>query len=332
MSFRIAVIGCGQIAFSQHGPAYQKYAALHPSTELTACCDVDSERAAAFAAKFGFTHFYSDWKSMLQKEQPDAVCLNVPPALTTDLACQVLRLGFPLLLEKPPGLNEKEINALMAAAAETGAPNQVAFNRRYLPLLVHLYNHLEQNISPAEVQHIHYDFCRIGRTDADFSTTAIHGIDAARFLARSEYATVHFHYCEMPAAGAHVANYLLDCTFQCGTTAHLSFLPLTGLVIERAEVHASGNSFFLKTPIWHGFDYPGSLVHIQHGQIVEELSGIDAAGGSEEFLLNGFYQEDAAFFDDIRAGRKPAADIRSGRQAVIIAQAIRERREWVKFD
>jgi myo-inositol 2-dehydrogenase / D-chiro-inositol 1-dehydrogenase len=331
MSFRIAVIGCGQIAFSQHGPAYQKYVSQNPDCALAACCDVDGERAAAFAAKFSFNHFYSDWKSMLHKEQPHAVCLNVPPAVTTDLACQVLRLGFPLLLEKPPGLNEKEIDALITAAAETGTPNQVAFNRRYLPLLVRLRDNLEQSFSPAQVQHIQYDFCRIGRTDADFSTTAIHGIDATRFLARSEYAAVRFHYHEMPAAGPQVANYFLDCTFQSGTTAQLSFLPLSGLVIERAEVHAVDRSYFLKTPIWNGFDYPGSLVQIHRGHQLEEINGIETAGGSEEFLLNGFYQEDAAFFDDIRAGRKPAGDIRSGRQAVLIAQAIRERREQIEF-
>ncbi|MBE0698014.1 MAG: hypothetical protein IH586_13915, partial [Anaerolineaceae bacterium] len=141
----------------------------------------------------------------------------------------------------------------------------------------------------------------------------------------------HFQYHEMPSAGPHVANFFLECTFQCGTTAQLTFLPLSGLVIERAEVHAAGTSFFLKTPIWNGYDYPGSLIQIQHGQVIEEISGIEAAGGSEEFILNGFYQEDAAFFDDIRAGRKPAGDIRSGRQAVLIAQAIRERREFIEF-
>ena len=41
---RIAVIGCGQIAFSHHGLAYRKYAAEHPGTILAACCDLDAER------------------------------------------------------------------------------------------------------------------------------------------------------------------------------------------------------------------------------------------------------------------------------------------------
>jgi myo-inositol 2-dehydrogenase / D-chiro-inositol 1-dehydrogenase len=331
MPLRIAVIGCGQIAFSQHGPAYQKYATEYAGTELSACCDPTDDRAATFAGLFGFRHSYTDWQTMLRQEKPDAVCLNVPPPLTAGIACQVLRLGFPLLLEKPPGLDESEINALIGAAEETGTPNQVAFNRRFLPLLVQLRTRLETYFAPAVVQHIHYDFCRINRRDADFSTTAIHGIDAARFIARSDYTRVSFHYSDLPEAGPQVTNFLLDCTFQCGTTAQLAFLPLSGLVIERAEVHCPSTSFFLKTPIWNGFDHPGSLVRVDHGQIQEEIDGIEAAGSSEEFVLNGFYQEDVAFFEDIRAGRRPVDDMRSGKQAVLIAQAIRERRQVIEF-
>lgn len=331
MNFRIAVIGCGQIAFSQHGPAYLRYSALHPGTDLSACCDVDGGASARFAHEFGFAQAYSDWEQMLASERPDAVCLNVPPPVTAGIACQVLRLGYPLLLEKPPGMNETEIDLIIAAADESGTPNQVAFNRRYLPLLVHLHDRLEQLFSPGEIQHIHYDFCRIGRSDPDFSTTAIHGIDAARFLAHSDYAQVRIRYNDLPSAGVNVANFLLDCVFQSGTTAQLSFLPMSGLVIERAEVHAAENSFFLRTPIWNGYDYPGSLVHIEHGKIHEEIDGIQASGGSEDYLLNGFYQEDAAFFDDIRSGRRPTGNVHTGRQAVLIAQAIRERREMITF-
>ncbi len=278
---------------------------------------------------------------MLVAEKPDAVCLNVPPPVTAALACQVLRLGYPLLLEKPPGLTAEEVDAMIAAAGETGAPNMVAFNRRYLPLLAHLRERLEENFEPAQVQRIQVDFSRVNRADPDFSTTAIHGIDTARFLARSDYAQVSFHYQDIPSAGPGVANLFLDCTFRCGTTAGLTFLPLSGLVAERYTVHCADHSFFASTPLWKGSDFPGSLLHLQKGSPVEQVSGFEAAGvcaeemlsaGSGEFLLNGFYQENATFFDAIRAGRRPAGDIQSGRQAVLVAEAIRERRAEIRFD
>lgn len=332
MPFRIAVIGCGSISMGYHGPSYQKYAAEHEDTQLAACCDLDFDRGRLFCEKFGFNKAYTDWKEMLDWEKPDAVCLNVPPPLTPIFTIPILRMGYPLLLEKPPGLTEADVDEMIHVADETGTPNQVAFNRRYAPLVAHLRDILVQRFTPEQIQHICYDFCRIGRTDADFSTTAIHGIDAARFIVNSDYAVVNFHYREFPRAGPSVANIFMDCTFRSGATAQLSFLPLSGAVIERAQVHALDRIYFLNTPIWMGFDFPGSLLVVEKGMIIERLDGSQAASASEDFILNGFYQENQAFFEDIRNGRKPAGDIRSGRQPVIIAQALRERRPQVVFD
>jgi predicted dehydrogenase len=331
MPFRIAVIGCGQIAFSHHGPAYQKYCLETPDTALAACCDLDETRAAAFRDAFGFARAYTDWEEMLERERPDAICLNVLPAQTGDLTCAILQAGVPLLLEKPPGMTAGEVDQMIECAYQTGTPNQVAFNRRFMPLLARLRQSLASRFASQEIHHIHYDFCRIGRTDPDFSTTAVHGIDAARFIAGADYAVVHFRYRELPEIGPSVANILMDCTFTSGATGQLNFCPVAGLVMERAEVHAPDHSYFLRTPIWKGFDYPGRLVHVEKGSIIEQIDGPDLTGSMEDFILNGFYQEDAAFFDAIRRNERPRDDIASGRQPVVIAQAIRERRAEVHF-
>jgi len=238
MPFKICVIGCGQLANSHHGPAYVKYAQEHADTELTACSDVIEQRAVDFARRFGFQRHYADLLRMLAVENPDAVCLVVPPSITAQLACQILRLQYPLLIEKPPGLTVAETDRMISAARLSGTPNQVAFNRRYTPLVSLVKTLLADHVAPGELQHLQYDFYRIGRTDADFSTTAIHGIDTARFLAGSDYARISFHYQELPALGPTTANILMDCTFQSGTTAQISFCPVSGAVIERATLHA----------------------------------------------------------------------------------------------
>ncbi len=349
MPFQICLIGCGALANSHHGPAYVQYAHTHLDTELIACCDLDPQKAESFSRRFGFRRFYSDPLRMLESEQPHAVCLVVPPEATCALACQVLELGFPLLLEKPPGLTTVEIDHMIVAAGNT--PNQVAFNRRYTPLVTALKQRLSADPPPGDLQHLQYDFFRIGRTDPDFSTTAIHGIDAARFLAGSDYARVDFHYRPLPEFGPSVANVFLDCTYAsvgsaatavCAASAHLSFLPVSGAVIERATLHFRDRLFFLHLPIWNAFDFPGSLVEVFNGQVVRTLSGPEsirsvdrpsarsldgpAALSSEDFVLNGFYAEDAAFFDDIRSGRNPQCDLLSARQSVEIAECIRQRK------
>ena len=325
MSFRVCVIGCGHMALHYHGASYAKYAAAHPDTELVACCDVDVAKAAAFRERFGFARHYTDFERMLDIEKPHAVCLNAPVELTCELSCRVLERGYPLLTEKPPGRTTDELDRMIAAADASGAPTQVAFNRRYTPLVVELKRLLTARFDPAAIQHVRYDFSRVGRTDPDFSTTAIHGIDTTRFLAGSDYAHIRFHYQEFPALGPATANIFMDCTFVSGATAHLNFCPVAGVVTERATVHAHDHSFFLSIPVWNAFDMPGRLQHLEKDELKLDLSGLDVAS-SEAFESNGFYGENAAFFDDLRAGRRPAGDLRNARQSVEVAQYIRERR------
>jgi predicted dehydrogenase len=149
------------------------YGANHPGVELAACCDLDEARAVRYRDSFGFSRHYTDSTRMLSVEHPDAVCLVVPEPLTCELSCEILGMGYPLI---------------------GNAPNRVAFNRRYTPLASALASLLSDEIGLANVQHIRYDFTRVRRTDADFSLTAIHGVDAVRFLAGADYASVRFRY------------------------------------------------------------------------------------------------------------------------------------------
>jgi len=326
MTFKICLIGCGQIATGYHGPACQRYAAQHADVTLAACCDIDPGKAAEFRDRFGFQRFYQDYIAMLDKERPDAVCLLVPPDQTSVMSCVILEKGYPLLTEKPPGRTVKDIDRMITAARQKNSPNQVAFNRRYTPLLRTLKDYLGRHFQPGELQHIRYDFLRVNRRDADFSTTAIHGIDAARYLIGSDYQQIRFHYQEFPDLGPSVANILMDCTFVSGATGQLNFCPVAGVVVERATVHACNHTFMLNLPIWNAFDAPGRLVHLEKGKVVLDATGPQVSGSDEEFILNGFYGENVSFFDDIRLGKRPEGSLETGRQSVEIADFIRERK------
>lgn len=325
MSFKIATIGCGGMATGGHGPSYAKYAATHPDTELAACCDLDAAKAETFRARFGFARSYTDLDTMLDTEKPDAVCLVAPVELTCELSCRILAKGYPLLMEKPPGLTVDETDRMIAAADAANAPTQVAFNRRYTPLLTELKRLLEP-FAPSEMQHLRYDFTRVGRLDPDFSTTAIHGIDAARFLAGSDYAHIRFRYQEFPQLGPGVANIYLDGVFASGMTAHLDFCPVVGLLMERATIHAHHHTFILDIPAPYSSEQTGRLQHIEKNVWKRDMTGAELSDGTEMFELNGFYAENAAFFDAIRSGARPVGDLRSARQSVEVAQSIRERR------
>jgi myo-inositol 2-dehydrogenase/D-chiro-inositol 1-dehydrogenase len=320
---RLCVIGCGEHAFSSHGPAQARYAHAHPGLTLAACCDVAIDRARAYAERFGFARSYGDVSEMLAAESPDAAVLIVPDAVAGDLACAVFERRVPLLLEKPPGRDVRDVDRMLAAAKAAGSvPHQVAFNRRYVPLLRELRARIEA-LGPGALQHLRYEMVRVARRDPDFSTTAIHGVDAVRYLAGSDFAEVRFRYQELPELGAGVANIFMDAVLAAGATAHLAFCPVSGVVVERAEAHAHGHTFFVEVPMWGAFDSPGRLQHLSGGVLREDLRG-DATRAS--FEQGGFFDETAAFLDALRAKRAPSPDLGAVRQSMAVAEAIRERR------
>ncbi|HYH11106.1 MAG TPA: Gfo/Idh/MocA family oxidoreductase, partial [Thermomicrobiales bacterium] len=65
---RVAFIGAGGHSFRNVYPTFQ-----YAPVDLVAVCDLDGERAAAFARQFGATASYTDHREMLAREQPDAV-------------------------------------------------------------------------------------------------------------------------------------------------------------------------------------------------------------------------------------------------------------------
>jgi predicted dehydrogenase len=319
---KLCAIGCGAHAASSHGPAQARYAERHPGVVLAGCSDLDALRAARHRERFGFARSYASPWSMLEAERPDAVVLAVPEHATCDVACRVLELGYPLLVEKPPGRTLAELDRMAVAADRTGrpVPHQVAFNRRYAPLVREARSRIAATGEP--LTHVRYEMTRVDRRDPDFSTTAIHGIDAVRFLAGSDYASARLSYRDHPDLGPGVADIFVDAVMESGATAHLAFCPVAGLVVERATLHARGHSLFLHVPMWAGFDSPGDLWHFQGGRLHERVSG---GAGDEPFVLGGFYAELEAFLGDLGAGRDLSPTLRESRQSVAVAERIRHR-------
>jgi myo-inositol 2-dehydrogenase / D-chiro-inositol 1-dehydrogenase len=326
---KLCLVGCGEHAETSHGPAQAKYAAAHPEVSLAACCDLDMARAERHRERFGFLRAYADPFTMIDAEGPDAVVLVVPDTVTAELGTRILERGLPLLVEKPPGRTVEEVDRLIAAAeGGAGGPvaHQVAFNRRFAPLVRELRCRLAALGPPSVLYHVHYEMTRVDRRDPDFSTTAIHGIDAVRFLAASDFALARFRYQERPELGHGVANIFVDGVFASGATAHLAFCPVAGVVAERATVEARGHTFFLKVPMWGAFDSPGRLQHLERGTLVADLTGDTLSDGALPFELGGFYDEYVGFLGDLAAGRPPRPSLRETRQSVEMAEAIRHRR------
>ena len=66
---RVGIIGTGNISNAH----MEGYNALLDSVELAACCDLEREKAEAYAKRYGFAKVYTDYNEMLANEKLDAV-------------------------------------------------------------------------------------------------------------------------------------------------------------------------------------------------------------------------------------------------------------------
>jgi predicted dehydrogenase len=311
-----------------HGPALARYARAHPHVELTACCDLDSDRAHRFQDRFGFARSYTDALAMVEDERPEACLVAVLPEAMSAAAAPLLARGVPLLLEKPPGLTPQEVDRLIAAARAGGksgapVPHLVGFNRRFVAGVQEARRRLELQGGP--VHHVHYEMTRFDRREPDFSTTAVHGLDTVRFLTGSDYAEARFRYQELAALGTGVANMWVDARMVSGAVAHLAFCPVAGVIVERAAIHTEGHTLFLELPVADSADIPGRFEHVERGRTVDTLSGRPPEAGGEPFVLAGFYAEWEAFLADLAASRAPSPSLSESRQSVELADCLRRR-------
>lgn len=322
---KFCTIGCGGHASTAHGPSQKKAFTTRGDVELAACCDINETQARDYRDAFGFSRHYTDIDTMLARESPDAVALVVPTHLTSCLATPLLERGVPLFLEKPPGLTVTELDRLVIASRRGGGINQVAFNRRYAPVIVNIRKILDTTLPASDVLQVNYEMIRYDRRDPDFSTTAIHAIDAVRHLSRSPYHRCTLTYRELPQLGPGVAAITIEGHCESGTQVRLNFQPVAGRVLEAGTIHAVSHT--LCFDVFDNSREPsGSFSHWNH-DVLKTTSTVDG----ELVEANGIYWEFIAFLDAVKHHRIPSPVLADCRQQVTLMEAIRNRIPSVDF-
>ncbi|WP_308639613.1 Gfo/Idh/MocA family protein [Paenibacillus silvisoli] len=321
MMLKIGVIGCGWHSRAAHGPSLKRYKAEHPENlQLTACCDVGLEAAETFRTEFGFERAYTSYEEMLTQEELDAVWVIVPDYLTTAVTLHVMKTGTAVLLEKPPGANTAEVLLMQEEAAQRGIQHRVAFNRRHVPMVRKLIDKLQdQTRQGKRIYSITYDMIRIKRTDPDFSTTAVHAIDAAKWIAGSDYESLRFEYDDMSAIAPGLVNIVADGVTYNGIRVQLNCYPYSGMARELVTVRGEGFHYELHMPL---MENAGSFA----GLICSEKGSIELFEEEGDWFSGfGFYDENRSFLDALRSGQALDHDLRSSVQSVEIMEAIRGR-------
>ena len=129
---RAAFIGAGRRATSAHYPAIGR---AYRRVELTAMCELDEDRLTNTADEYDVEGRYTDFRTMLERENPDVVYAVTRPPDIADIAVEVLASGAHLFVEKPPGVGSADAERIAAAAEANDRIVCVGLQRRWTPML-----------------------------------------------------------------------------------------------------------------------------------------------------------------------------------------------------
>ena len=131
MKNKIGIIGYGGVADYNHKFSYT----LAKDAKVVAVCDIDPKALEKAKRDFGLTDdcLFLDYKDLVDSGKCDMVDICTPNAYHCEQAKYALNAGLPVSIEKPVGINSKEVDEVRALAEEKGLPVFICFTWRHMP-------------------------------------------------------------------------------------------------------------------------------------------------------------------------------------------------------
>ncbi|MGC8744115.1 MAG: Gfo/Idh/MocA family protein [Verrucomicrobiia bacterium] len=131
----VGMLGCGFMGRT-HSNAFRKvsnFFDLEYQPVLKAVYSLHEEKAKAFAEKWGYESFETDWRKLIERDDIDLVDICLPNNLHKEIAIAAAKAGKMIICEKPLAMNGKEGEQMVKAIEKAGVPNLVSYNYRRIP-------------------------------------------------------------------------------------------------------------------------------------------------------------------------------------------------------
>lgn len=162
MKVKIGIVGCGN-----HANNHAEIIVKSDYAELTACADIDPERAAQFAQKYGCEHSYGSLEEMISAHKIDLLIIVAFPTVHPQLIKDALNLGVKhILCEKPLALNAKQVEEIKALAEKHDALVVEGLMYRSHPQIMKAKELIESG-AIGEVKYIYGQFSDYARLNPD---------------------------------------------------------------------------------------------------------------------------------------------------------------------
>ncbi|NOX53140.1 MAG: Gfo/Idh/MocA family oxidoreductase [Planctomycetes bacterium] len=134
-TLNVGLIGYGFMGRT-HSNAYRKvnnFFDLEYRPVLKTVCGLVEEEAKAFAEKWGYESYGTNWRQVIEDPNIDLVDICVPNNLHAEIAIAAAEAGKAILCEKPLALNVAQGKQMVEAVEKAGVANLVSFNYRRVP-------------------------------------------------------------------------------------------------------------------------------------------------------------------------------------------------------
>ena len=142
----IGMIGYGFMGRA-HSNAYRTvghFFDLEHQPVLKAVCARDEGRAKAFADNWGYESVETDWRTLIERDDIDAIDICTPNNLHKEIAVAAAAAGMMILCEKPLSMNADEGEEMCRAVESAGVANMVWYNYRRVPAVTLAKNLIDE--------------------------------------------------------------------------------------------------------------------------------------------------------------------------------------------
>ncbi len=224
---KYALIGCGRIA-TNHVKAV-----LNNHLEFAAVCDIVPEQMENLLAKHELQndssiHRYTDYKEMIEQEQPQLVGIATESGVHAEIALYCIDHGVNVIIEKPMAMSIADANEIIRRSEEKGVKVSACHQNRFNVAVQQMRKALEAGrfgkLSHGSI-HVRWNRNRDYYDQAKWRGTwaqdggalmnqCIHGIDLLRWMMGEEIDEVYgvtrqqfHHYLEAEDIGMAVVKF-----------------------------------------------------------------------------------------------------------------------------
>jgi predicted dehydrogenase len=129
----------------------------HGSNMLYAVAAREADRSASFAAQFGASHSYGDYRSLVEDPDVDIVYIATTHPFHREQALMAIEAGKHVLVEKPLALNAADAREVLTAARRKGVFAMEAVWMRANPLILNAHELVTRGVI-GDLVAVHADF------------------------------------------------------------------------------------------------------------------------------------------------------------------------------